>query len=308
MARIVVSGASGNLGRKITQLLLERIPAGELTLVTRTPAKLADRQAQGVAVHTGDYRDPAGLERAYAGKDTLMLISGLDVTHRVPEHRNAIDAARRAGIRHIVYTSTAGIHPRNPTLSASDHIQTEADLRISGLVHTVLRNAAYAEVFPTIAAQPALKSGKWYQVPGEGRFAPVSRWDVARCAVHCLLDVERHGGATYEISGPELVTFREIAALTADVYGVPIEYVTVTPEERFAQFDAMGVPRKYSADMQVHPDAHVWSSEEMVSADLAFAQDFHAILSRHVHFITGREPATLRDVYMRCKGRDYNDC
>jgi NAD(P)H dehydrogenase (quinone) len=308
MTRVVVSGASGNLGRKITNLLLERISARDLTLVTRTPSRLAHQQARGVAVHAGDYNDPAALERAYAGNDALMLISGLDVTNRVPEHRNAINAAKRAGIKHIVYTSVAGIHPRNPTLSASDHIQTEADLRASGLQSTILRDATYAEVFPTVAAQPVLKTGKWHQVAGDGRLAPVSRWDIARCAAHCLLDVARHGGATYEISGPEMVTFRQIAALTSEFYGVPVEYVPVTPQERYAQFDAMGVPRKYSATMSAHPDAHMWSSEEMVSADIAFAQDYHAIMSRHVHFITGKEPYTLREVFAMCKGKDYNDC
>jgi NAD(P)H dehydrogenase (quinone) len=70
----------------------------------------------------------------------------------------------------------------------------------------------------------------------------------------------------------------------------------------------MGIPRKYSATMSAHPDAHMWCSEEMVSADIAFAQDYHAIMSRHVHFITGREPHTLREVFAMCKGKDYNDC
>ncbi len=308
MHNIVISGASGDLGRRITAILLDQIAPANLALVTRTPAKLADRAQVGVAVHAGDYNDPAALEAAYAGSDVLMLISGLAVTKRVPEHRNAINAAKKAGIKHIVYTSVAGIHPRNPTLSATDHIVTEGDLRDSGLGYTILRNATYAEVFPTIASQPALRSGKWIQAAGEGLMAPVSKRDIALCAATCLMHPDLHNGAIYEISGTELVSFRDIAAITSEVYDVPIEYVPVTTEERYAQFDAMGVPRTYSESMDAHPDTHLWASDEMVTADIAWSMGFHAILSHHVKFITGKDPYTLREVFEFCKGRSYDDC
>lgn len=305
MTHIAISGASGDLGRRITRLLLDRIPASKLSLVTRTPRNLADRERQGASVHYGNYRDPASLAKAYAGSDVLMLISGLDVTHRIPEHRNAINAAREAGIRHIVYTSVAGIHPRNPTLSASDHIVTEQDLRSSGLGFTALRNATYAEILATVATQPPLRSGIWRQVSGTGRMAPVSKQDIARCAAACLLNPEFHDGAVYEISGPELFSFEQIAALASDVYQTPIAYQEVTLEERFAEWDAMGVPRRYSESMDAHPDAHLWTSEELVSAEIAIQAGYHAILTDHVTFITGSAPATLRDVFMQCKGVDY---
>ena len=307
MSGIVISGASGNLGRKITTEVLARLPAKQLTLTTRTPDRLADLAARGVRVQAASYRDPAARESAYQGADTLMLISGLDVTHRVPEHRNAIEAARRAGIRHIVYTSTAGIHPRNPTLSASDHIVTEADLRACGLGYTILRDATYAEVFPTVAAAPALRTGKFHHVKGSGRLAPISRRDIARCAARCLLDPGYHNGATYEITGPDLLTFRQIVALMSKNFGVPIEYVECTPEERYAQLDAMGVPRTYSEGMATHADAHLWCSEEMVTAELAYEQGFHAILTDHVELITGRTAQSLQEVFDCCRGLDFND-
>ena len=276
--------------------------------MTRTPAKLADRAAQGVRVVAGDYNAPEALEAAYRGSDTLMLISGLAVTKRVPEHRNAINAAKKAGIKNIVYTSVAGIHPKNPTLSASDHIVTEKDLINCGVGYTVLRNATYAEVFPTIAAQPALRSGKWFQISVEGMLAPVSKRDIALCAATCLLEPELHDGAVYELSGPELVNFKQIAALTAEVYDVPIKFVPLTVDEKYKMFDDMGVPRTFSEDMDSHPDAHLWASDEMVTADVAFAEDFHAILSHHVQYITGKKPYTLREVYEFCKGKDYDNC
>jgi NAD(P)H dehydrogenase (quinone) len=308
MTKFVVSGASGSLGRRITALLLDKIPVEDLTLTTRTPDKLDALTQLGVTVLSGDYNDPDALERAYAGCDILMLISSLAVTKRVPEHRNAINAASKAGIKHIVYTSTAGIHPQNPTLSASDHIVTEDDLRRCGMGYTIMRNACYAEVFPTVAAQPVLRSGEWVQVEGDGKLAPISKDDVARTAVACLLDPARHDGAVYEVTGPELVSFRDIAAMASEVYGVPINYVPVSVEARYAMLDAMGVPRKYAEGMDGHPDAHLWCSEEMVTADVAFQAGFHAILTHHVEYITGKRPISLRAVFDRCKGRDYNDC
>jgi NAD(P)H dehydrogenase (quinone) len=308
MTKYVISGASGSLGGKITALLLEKVGAENITLVTRTPEKLNALAQRGVTVHAGDYNDPQALVRAYAGSDVLMMISSMAVTKRVPEHRNAINAAKEAGIKHIVYTSTAGIHPQNPTLSASDHIVTEDDLRRCGMGYTIMRNACYAEVFPTVAAQPVLRSGEWVQVEGNGKLAPISKDDIARTAVACMLDPARHDGAVYEITGPDLVSFRDIAAMTSEVYGVPIKYTSVSVAARYAMLDAMGVPRKFTEGMDGHPDAHLWCSEEMVTADIAFQAGYHGILTHHVEFITGQRPAGLREVFERCQGRDYNDC
>jgi NAD(P)H dehydrogenase (quinone) len=308
MTKYMISGASGSLGGKIATLLLNQVAAEDVTLVTRTPEKLDAFKQRGATVHPGDYNDPAALERAYTGGDVLMMISSMAVTERIPEHRNAIEAAKKAGIKHIVYTSTAGIHPQNPTLSASDHIVTEDDLRRCGMGYTIMRNACYAEVFPTVAAQPVLRSGEWVQVEGNGKLAPISKDDIARTAVACLLDPARHDGAVYEITGPDLVSFRDIAAMTSEVYGVPIQYRSVSVDERYAMLDAMGVPRKFTDGMDGHPDAHLWCSEEMVTADIAFQAGYHAILTHHVEFITGEKPANLRAVFDRCKGSDYNDC
>lgn len=307
MAKYIIAGASGSLGRQIIRMLLEHVPASDLILTTRTPGKLADLERQGAQVREGDYRNRNLMEQAFAGGDRLMLISSLDVTKRIAEHRNAIEAAKAAGVEHIVYTSTCGIHPSNPTPSASDHIVTEDDLKRSGLGFTAFRNACYAEVFPTIASEPARKTGVWQQATGEGKLAPICKLDIAHCAVKVLLDPAWHNGAIYELSGPELLTFRDIAKITSDVYGVPIEYQPISAEEKFAMLDAMGVPRTYHVDNPVHEYAQSWCSEEMVNADLGFAQGFHEILTGHVEMITGVKPMPLREVFELYKGMDYND-
>ena len=299
MSRIVISGASGDLGGRITRQILREVPASDLTLVTRTPGKLAALEAQGASVCYGDYNEPEALEAAYRGKDVLMLISGLNLTNRVPEHKNAIDAAKRAGIKHVVYTSVAGIHPQNPTLSAKDHIRTEADLRNSGLGYTVFRDATYTEAFSMFFLPTALRTGKWVQIEGDGRLAPVSKEDVAACAVRCLLDPAWHNGGIYEISGPELLSFRQIKDIASEVHQTPIEYVAMTEAERYAMFDAMGIPRQFSPELKAHPDFHMWPSEEMVTAEVAFQQGWHEILTGHVKLITGRTPISMREVFER---------
>jgi len=308
MTKIIIAGASGSLGSHITRMLLEKVPASDLILTTRNPENLADMAAKGAEIRRGDYRDKALMEQAFASGDRLMLISGLDVTKRIEEHRNAIEAAKSAGVGHIVYTSTCGIHPKYPTPSASDHIVTEDDLRRCGLGYTVFRNACYAEVFPTLASEPARKTGEWKQATGEGKLAPVCKLDIARCAVEVLLNPEDHNGAIYEISGPELLTFRDIAAITSESYGVPIEYIPITADEKFAMLDAMGVPRTYHEDNPEHEYAQNWCSEEMVNADLCWAQGFHEILTGHVEMITGQKPMSLREVFKLYKGMDYADC
>ncbi|MBA4865168.1 SDR family oxidoreductase [Streptomyces sp. PSKA54] len=307
MGRIVISGASGDLGRRVTDLLLKADPHVELTLVTRTPEKLGQRQTQGFRVSRGDYRDADSLDTAYSGADTLFLISGLNLGRRVSEHRTAIAAAQRAGIRHIVYTSVGGVQPNNPALSAKDHYQTELDLRASGLTYTILRNSLYSEIVSNVLVAPAAATGLMKQATGNDFLAPVAKSDVARSAATCLLQNERHAGAVYEITGTELLSFHDIATIGSEVHGVPIEYVPVSAEERLAFFDSVGIPRTYDPNMPPSADGHMWASDELVSAEVAIAEGYQAILSHHVKHITGQGPESLRSVMERCRSLRYDE-
>lgn len=301
---IVISGASGDLGLRTTRELLRLGHGQNLTLASRTPETVAaEAIAAGARVCVSDFNDPDSLEAAFAGNEVLFLISGLAVSRRVPEHRNAIEAAKRAGIRHIVYTSTAGLLPQNPTLSAKDHAVTEQDLRDSGLGFTILRNAFYAESLAENFAPPALASGEWRQLEGDGRMAIVSKADIARCAAVILGDPAPHHTAVYEISGREMFSFREMCALVSDVWNTPIEFIPMSFEERLAMFDAAGVPRTYSEGMDPHPVFHYWASDEMLSADRGYNGGFHEIVSGHVKLISGREPLLLRDILNEYKNR-----
>lgn len=306
MSRIVISGASGDLGRRVTDLLLAADPNQELTLVSRTPSKLAHHTRPGIRLREGEYQKPDLLEAAYADGDVLFLISGLNLGRRVTEHRNAIEAAKKAGISHIVYTSVGGVQAANPALSAIDHYQSELDLRASGVAYTFLRNHLYAEIVSNILVAPSAETGLMTQASGDGYLAPVAKSDVANCAAACLLDPLKHAGAVYEITGPELLNFEQIAAIGSDIHGTAIRYNPITAEERLAFFDSIGIPRTYDPDMPPSQDGHLWASDELVSAEVAIAEGHQALLSHHVKMITGKDPVPLRTVMEQVKSVRYD--
>lgn len=295
--RIVVTGASGQYGRKLTELLLARVSPAELILVTRRPERLAAAE-RGVQVRYGDFDRPEGLRESFSGGDRLLLISTLAVgPRRRRQHAAAIEAAAAAGIRHIAYTSSTGIHPRTPSLAVQDHVFTEEAIRRSGVAFTFLRDAQYAEVIATMLAPPAIASGRWSMSTGHGCMAFVSKQDCVASAA-AVLTTEGHEGAIYEITGPELYTFADAAALAAEVSGRPIEYCDISHEERLAQFDALGVPRAYVEGMVNADDTGVWGSEEMVSYERAIRQGYFSVCSHHVELLTGRPARTLREVFL----------
>lgn len=307
MSRIIISGASGDLGRRVTGLLSAADPDRELILTTRTPAKLKHLESDTVQIRHSDYQRPDTVADAYHGGDILFLISGLNLGRRVSEHRGAIEAALHAGVGHVVYTSVGGVQPGNPALSAVDHCQTETDLRESGLKYTFLRNSLYAEIVSNILVAPAVPGGILSQATGDGFLAPVAKDDVARSAATCLTNPELHAGRVYEITGPEMLDFYQIAAMASEVYSAPLEYQPVSEHERLAFFDAVGIPRTYDPDMPPSPDGHLWASDELVSAEVAVAEGFQALQSMHVKQITGREPEPLRSVMSRVREVRYDE-
>lgn len=295
---ILITGASGSFGRQAIELLLHNVPASELILVTRDPAALSAFSARGVQVRAGDFDKPETLAAAFSGAEKILLISTLAVgQRRQRQHRAAIEVAKAAGVKHIVYTSSVGIHPRNPSFAVADHLLTEDWLRASGLAFTILRDSQYAEVIATMLAPMALQTGKWIMSSGEGRMAFVSKRDCVASAA-AALTTPGHEGATYEITGPELYSFRDAAALAAEIGGRPVEYVSVSHEEKLAFFDAAGIPRDY-VDGETNSDGTgIWGGEEMVSYERAIRQGYFSICSRHVEMLTGRPARSLRDVYL----------
>ena len=293
----VITGASGAFGRMVTELLLENTAPSELILVTRKPEALAHLAARGAQVRYGDFDDKDSLAAAFAGGERMLLISTLDVgARRRRQHTAAVDAAVAAGVQHIAYTSSVGIHPRSPAFVVADHLHTEELLRRCGVAFTILRDSQYAEVVATMIAPQALACGKWVTSAGEGCMAFVSKKDCVAVAA-AVLSTPGHEGAVYEITGPELLSFRDAAALAAEISGRPIEYVVVTHEEKQATFDAAGIPRRYVEGV-LHEQSGPWASDEMMSYERALGEGYFAVCSRHVELITGRPALSLRDVFL----------
>jgi NAD(P)H dehydrogenase (quinone) len=298
---IVITGASGAFGRMAAQRLLTKIDPAQLVLVTRNPDALADFAARGATVRFGDFDQPESLRAAFAGGEKLLLISTLDVgERRRRQHRTAIDGAVAAGVRHVIYTSSVGIHPRSPAFVIEDHLFTEESLRRSGLQFTFMRDAQYAEVITTMIAPGAVASGEWLSSAADGCMAFISKKDCVESAV-AVLTTPGHEGAVYEITGPELLTFADCARIAAEVTGRPIRYVNVSHEVMQARFDAAGVPRRH-IEGTVHEKAGAWGSEEMMSYERAIREGYFAVASHHVKLLTGRPPHSLRQVYEATRG------
>jgi NAD(P)H dehydrogenase (quinone) len=292
----VITGASGAFGRMAAERLLTKLEPSQLVLVTRNPDALADFAARGADVRFGDFDKPESLPPAFAAADKLLLISTLDVgERRRRQHQAAIDGAVAAGVRHVIYTSSVGIHPRSPAFVIEDHLYTEDALRRSGLKFTFMRDAQYAEVITTMIAPGAVASGEWLSSAADGCMAFISKQDCVESAV-AVLSTSGHEGAVYEITGPELLSFGDCARIAAEVTGKPIRFVNVSHEVMQARFDAAGVPRRH-VEGTLHEQAGAWGSEEMMSYERAIREGYFAIASHHVKLLTGRPARSLRQVY-----------
>jgi len=228
---IVITGASGQLGRLVIKELLKKLPANEIVAAARTPEKVADLAALGVQVRLADYAQPATLDAAFKGAAQLLLISSSEVGQRLPQHRNAIDAAKRAGVGLVAYTSILRADT-SPLGLAAEHQETEALLRASGLPHVVLRNGWYTENY--LASVPtALQHGVYIGSAGEGKIASAARVDYAAAAA-AVLTSPGQAGKVYELAGDEAYTLAELAAEIARQSGKAVVYQNL-PEADFKE-------------------------------------------------------------------------
>lgn len=227
--KIVISGASGQLGELVVRDLLARgAPASDLILVSRTPEKLDEFKKLGASTRFGDFGKPDSLPTAYAGGTKMLLISiGFDAGPRPEAHKRAIDAAVAAGIKHIVYTSFVAISKGDQTGLASDHFQTEEIIKKSGAAWTMLRNSIYSNGLVQQAAK-MLADGKATVSDADARIGYVTREDCAAAAA-AALSSPGHENKVYDITGPELIGPREIAATASAVAGKPIEVTAADP-------------------------------------------------------------------------------
>ncbi|MEU6731681.1 NAD(P)H-binding protein [Streptomyces physcomitrii] len=252
---IVVTGASGRLGRLVVEGLLARVPAAEIVAVVRDRAKAAEFAARGVEVRVADYSAPDSLSGVFGRGDRVLLISGSEVGRRIGQHRAVVDAAAAAGVSLLAYTSLLGA-PATPEdfILAEEHKATEAMVRDSGLPYVLLRNGWYHENH-TAQLDQVLASGAVVSSAGDGRIASASRADYADAAV-AVLTGEGHAGRAYELSGDEDWDFAEFAAEVARQSGREVALRPVTPEEHRAALLGAELPEPV-ADLMVNIDSAV---------------------------------------------------
>lgn len=226
---MLVTGATGALGRLVVDHLLDMVPAEEFAVSVRDPGKAADLVDRGIDVRKADFDDPASLDAAFAGVRGLLVIStdGPDDV-RITQHANAVDAAVRAGVQQVTYTSVVDAQT-SPLQLARTHRKTELRIRASGIPFTFLRNGLYHEHYAEALSQ-ALTHGALISSTGTGRTASVSRDDLARAAA-TVLSEPGHDGAVYELTGPRAWSFDELAQLATVHTGKPLVHTNVSDEE-----------------------------------------------------------------------------
>jgi NAD(P)H dehydrogenase (quinone) len=232
--RIIVSGASGNLGGLTVEALLARgVPADRLILVSRTTEELEKYGALGASLRFGDFTKPESLPAAYQGGSRMLLISvgGQGDVSASELLGRAIDAAKSVGVRHIAYTSYVGLTRGDVTGRAADHQATEDLLRASGLDWTMLRNSIYMDGQLLRQARTMVESGRGVIPPNESPIGFISRADCAAAAA-AVLATPGHENRIYDVTGPDLLGVREIAAIVSDVTGQAIEVSEGGPDTR----------------------------------------------------------------------------
>jgi NAD(P)H dehydrogenase (quinone) len=278
---IVITGASGQLGRRVVEEALDRVEPSELILVTRNPGSLSELADRGADVRRGDFDEPGTLVDAFAGGDRLLLISTDALGSRVIQHHAAIDAAVAAGIRHVAYTSIVRPEPDNPAAVVPEHRATEDKLLASGLEWTFLRNSIYADLEAGNQAA-ALATGQLVTNAGPGRVAYVARDDCAAAAAAVITGGD-HAGRAYEITGPALLDSAERAALFAELGGSPVEVVQVDDE-------------RYAAGLAQATGLPLDSARLYASFGRAAREGYLDVLSSDFETLTGRAPQALGSV------------
>ena len=271
---LLVTGANGHLGRLAVEELLAR-GATKVVAGTRDPSALDDLAARGAEIRRLDFDDAASLQSAFAGVDRVLLVSTV-APNRAAHQAAAVDAAKAAGVSHIVYTSAPNARPNQDAGGIADHYWTEQAIAAAGLDFTLLRNHIYAEM-AIVSAAAALSSGQLFHATnGRGRNF-VTRADAARAAAGALLSAK--GKEILDVTGPAPVTQAELAALYTKLTGKAVAEVNLSDEHLRGGLEAAGVPPFM---------AHL-----LVAFDRDAAAGHHAVVTDAVERLSGRQPQSL---------------
>jgi len=222
---ILITGANGQLGKHIIRELLQKVPASRIIACVRRPDQAAEYREQGIEVRFGDYDQPDSLQDAFAGVSSLLLISSShsDDSIRIAQHTRVIEAAQKAGVNHLLYTSFA-FPAKDPIPPGHVHLLTEQAVHDSGIPYTILRNALYTDFVGVLNLNEAVRSGKLITYPGDWKFNTMIREDLA-AATAAVLASGIAGNHTYELAAPRTWEFAELAAVLSELSGQPVRHI-----------------------------------------------------------------------------------
>lgn len=249
MKTILVTGATGALGRGVITTLLSSISAKNVYALARSEEKAAPLKELGVNVRIGDYDDYDSLLNAFKGIETLYMVSNTDVSKRIKQQDNVVSAALKAGVSHIVYTSyqRRTESPDSPIRQvAAGHLNTEAKLKESGITYTILKHGTYTEMIPVFAGSDILTRHLIYVPAGNGKTSFVSRNELAEAGANVLLDeTGKYDNQSLELTGPKALSWSDIADIIGSITNLPIKYVSPSEDEYKKVAIEAGVPEGY---------------------------------------------------------------
>lgn len=276
---ILITGATGHLGGHVLDNLLKKTNASNIAALVRDENKAAGLKAKGVEVRVGNFRDTASLTNVFNGVEKVLLISSSDLEDRLGQHKNVIDAAKKAGVQHIVYTGVSMVDVNNSALQdfMIDHYQTEDLIKASGMKYTFLQHNLYADVIPTFIGEKVLETGIFFPA-GTGKVPFALRSEMGEAAANVLTG-EGHENKTYRISSDQSYSFSEVAAGISKAAGKEITYTDADPAQFTEVLSNAGVP------------------EAIIGFSLGFAtamknDDFN-IVTNDLEILLGRKPADL---------------
>lgn len=278
---IIITGATGKLGSRVVDQLLERLPAGDVGVSVRDPGKASHLAERGVRVRRGDFSDPQTLVEAFAGARQVLVVSA-DAFGDVgrSQHQAAISAAADAGASRILYTSHMGSSPDSLFAAMPVHAATEQALASAGVPFTSLRNGFYAATVPLFMGQ-AVQTGQLI-APADGPVSWTTHDDLAEAAAIALADEGRLDGLTPPLTASEALDLADVAAIASELTGRRIERVTVSDDDWVAGLVAQGMPE---------PQA-----QGLLGVFLASRRGEFAAVDPTLEDLLGRRPQTTRDV------------
>ncbi|GKX65272.1 NAD(P)H-binding protein [Inconstantimicrobium mannanitabidum] len=297
MGKLLLTGVDGNLGKQAAEYLLNLVDKDQIIFCGYNAESLKEYEEQGIETHVTNFNKIDGLAEAFANADKVALISMPFVgTRRQNAHKNVVDAAKKAGVKQVIYTSLVNAADEtNPSVEKIDHAYTEAYVKSVGLDYIFLRNSQYAEAMITNYFTYVKTSGVLTNSQGDGKMAYISRNDCAKAVAYALASKNYHE-AILNINGAELMTISDFIAYGNEATGNKITYKEITDEENYAVFDAMGVPRTTDGKFKDGSEAP-FSSEGMVTFAQAIRLGKMAEFTDDFKKLTGQDPVTVKYMF-----------